>query len=30
MLNFLQGNNIMDMTGFDENFKSMIGEQLDI
>ncbi len=30
MLNFLQANNIMDMTGLDETFKSMIGEQLDI
>ena len=30
MLNFLQANNIMDMTGLDEKFKSMIGEQLDI
>ncbi len=30
MLNFLQTNNIMDMTGLDEKFKSMIGEQLDI
>ena len=30
MLNFLQTNNIMDMAGLDEKFKSMIGEQLDI
>ena len=30
MLNFLQSNNIMDMAGLDEKFKSMIGEQLDI
>ena len=30
MLNFLQANNIMDMTGLDEKFKTMIGEQLDI
>ena len=30
MLNFLQANNIMDMAGLDEKFKSMIGEQLDI
>ncbi len=30
MLNFLQTNNIMDMTGLDEKFKPMIGEQLDI
>ena len=30
MLNFLQTNNIMDMMGLDEKFKSMIGEQLDI
>ena len=30
MLNFLQTNNIMDMTGLDEKFKTMIGEQLDI
>ncbi len=30
MLNFLQVGNIMDMTGLDEKFKSMIGEQLDI
>jgi hypothetical protein len=30
MLNFLQANNIIDMTGLDEKFKSMIGEQLDI
>nr|WP_256387241.1 hypothetical protein [Roseburia sp. 1XD42-69] len=27
MLNFLQANNIMDMAGLDEKFKSMIGEQ---
>ena len=30
MLNFLQTNNIMDMAGLDEKFKSMIGDQLDI
>ncbi len=30
MLNFLQANNIMDMAGLDEKFKTMIGEQLDI
>lgn len=30
MLNFLQANNIMDMAGLEEKFKSMIGEQLDI
>ena len=30
MLNFLQANNIMDMTGPDEKFKTMIGEQQDI
>ena len=30
MLNFLQANNIMDMMGLDEKFKTMIGEQLDI
>ena len=30
MLKFLQTNNIMDMAGLDEKFKSMIGEQLDI
>ncbi len=30
MLNFLQSNNIMDITGLDEKFKTMIGEQLDI
>ena len=30
MLNFLQANNIMDMTGLDEKFKTMTGEQLDI
>ena len=30
MLNFLQANNIMDMTGLDEKFKTMIEEQLDI
>ena len=30
MLYFLQANNIMDMAGLDEKFKSMIGEQLDI
>lgn len=30
MLNFLQANNIMDVAGLDEKFKSMIGEQLDI
>lgn len=30
MLNFLQANNIMDMAGLDEKFKSMIGKQLDI
>lgn len=30
MLNFLQTNNIMDMAGLDEKFKSMIGELLDI
>ncbi len=30
MLIFLQVGNIMDMTGLDEKFKSMIGEQLDI
>ena len=30
MLNFLQANNIMDMAGLDEKFKSMIGEQFDI
>ena len=30
MLNFLQTNNIMDMAGLDEKFKSMIGERLDI
>jgi len=30
MLNFLQANNIMDMLGLDEKFKSMIGEQLNI
>ncbi len=30
MLNFLQANNIMDITGLDEKFKTMIGEQLDI
>jgi len=30
MLSFLQTNNIMDMAGLDEKFKSMIGEQLDI
>jgi len=30
MLSFLQSNNIMDMGGLDEKFKSMIGEQLDI
>ena len=30
VLNFLQANNIMDMAGLDEKFKSMIGEQLDI
>jgi len=29
MLNFLQANNIMDMAGLDEKFKSMIGEKLD-
>ncbi|MEY8425364.1 hypothetical protein AALB52_22150 [Lachnospiraceae bacterium 38-14] len=27
VLNFLQANNIMDMAGLDEKFKSMIGEQ---
>lgn len=30
MLNFLQQNQIMDMAGLDERFKSMIGEQFDI
>ena len=30
MLNFLTRNKIMDMAGFDEKFKSMIGEQFDI
>lgn len=30
MLNFLQANNIMDMAGLDEKFKSMIGNQMDI
>ena len=30
MLNFLQQNQIMDMAGLDEKFKSMIGEQIDI
>ncbi len=30
MLNFLQTNNIMDMAGLDEKFKSMIEEQLNI
>ena len=30
MLSFLQASNIMDMTGLDEKFKTMIGEQLDI
>lgn len=30
MLNFLQQNQIRDMAGLDEKFKSMIGEQLDI
>ncbi len=30
MLNFLQANNIMDMAGLDEKFKSMTGKQLDI
>ena len=30
MLNFLQRNQIKDMAGLDEKFKSMIGEQLDI
>ena len=30
MLNFLQQNQIQDMVGLDEKFKSMIGEQLDI
>lgn len=30
MLNFLTLNHIMDMTGLDEKFKSMIGEQFDI
>ena len=30
MLNFLQQNQIMDMAGLDEKFKSMIGEQVDI
>ena len=30
MLNFLQQNQIQDMAGLDEKFKSMIGEQLDI
>lgn len=30
MLSFLQANNIMDVAGLDEKFKSMIGEQLDI
>ena len=30
MLSFLQANNIMDIAGLDEKFKSMIGEQLDI
>lgn len=30
MLNFLTANNIMDMAGLDEKFKSMIGEQMDI
>jgi len=30
MLSFLQANNIMNMAGLDEKFKSMIGEQLDI
>ena len=28
MLNFLQTNNIMDIAGLDEKFKSIIGEQL--
>ena len=30
VLNFPQANNIMNMVGLDEKFKSMIGEQLDI
>ncbi|MGL5436119.1 MAG: MobQ family relaxase [Lachnospiraceae bacterium] len=30
MLNFLTANNIMDMAGLEEKFKSMIGEQSDI
>ena len=30
MLNFLTANNIMDMAGLNEKFKSMIGEQFDI
>jgi len=30
MLSFLQSNNIMDVAGLDEKFKSLIGEQLDI
>ena len=30
MLNFLQANNIMDMTGLDEKFKTIIGEQLEL
>ena len=30
MLNFLQANNIMDMTGLDKKFKTMIGRELDI
>jgi hypothetical protein len=30
MLSFLTRNHIMDMTGLDEKFKSMIGEQIDI
>ncbi|ENY8964298.1 MobQ family relaxase [Clostridioides difficile] len=30
MLNFLTANNIMDMTGLDEKFSSMIGAQMDI
>ena len=30
MLSFLQASNIMDMTGLNEKFKTMIGEQLDI
>ena len=30
MLNFLQANNIMDMTGLDEKSKTIIGEQLEL